>query len=48
MGNERLPKRAIFGELEGGKGYLGGQEQGWMGCLERDLSLFNLPIEEKQ
>ena len=27
MGNERLPKRVMFGELEGGKGCLGGQEQ---------------------
>ena len=27
MGNERLPKRVMFGELEGGKGYVGGQEQ---------------------
>ena len=44
MGNERLPERAIFGELEGGKGYLGGQERGWMGCL--DMPLYNLPTEE--
>ena len=34
MGNERLPKRVMFGELEGGKGYMGGQEQG---CVEHDL-----------
>ena len=48
MGNERLLKRVMLGELEGGKGYLGGQEQDWMCCLEHDLSLLNLPIEEKQ
>ena len=48
MDNERLPKRVMFGELEGGKGYVGGPEQDWMDCLEHDLSLFNLPIETKQ
>ena len=46
--HERLPKRLMFGEVEGGNGYVGGQKQDWMGCVERDLSLFNLPIEEKQ
>ena len=48
MGNVRLHKRVMFGELEGGKGYVGGQEQDWMGCLEHDLSLFNLPTETEQ
>ena len=51
VGNERLVKPVVFGELEGGKRYLRGQEQDWMGCLERYLSLFllnNRPIEEKQ
>ena len=48
MGTERQPKRVMLGELKRGKGSLGGQEQDWMGCLERDLSLFNLPIKEKQ
>ena len=48
MGDERLPTRVVFGELEGGKGYLGGQEEDWTGCLERDLLLLNLPIEEKR
>ena len=48
MGNVTLSKRVTFGQLEGGKGYVGGQEQDWMGCLERDLSLFNLPTETKQ
>ncbi|CAN0377621.1 unnamed protein product, partial [Laminaria digitata] len=46
-GDERLPRRVMYGEVEGGKGYLGGQEQDWMGCLEQDLSLFNLPTEAK-
>ena len=48
MGNERLPNRVIFGELGGGEDYLGGQEKGWMGCLERNLSFFNSPPEEKR
>ena len=40
----------MFGELEGGKGKgcSGGQAQDWMGCLEGDLSLLNLAIEENQ
>ena len=37
----------MFGQVEGGKVHSGGQEQDWMGCLERDLSLFNLPTEAK-
>ena len=45
--NERLPKRGMFGEWRGGKGYSGGHEQDWMGCLEHDLSVFNLPTEAK-
>ena len=45
MDNKRLHKRTVFGEPEGGKGYLGGQEQDWMGCLESDLQLFNWPID---
>ena len=42
MDNERLPKRVMFGEVDGGKGYLGGKTRDWVGCLEHDLSLFNL------
>ena len=31
MGEERLPQRVMFGELVGGRGYLGGQEKtGWI------------------
>ena len=36
-----------FEEVEGGNGYSGGQEQGWMGYLEHDQSLLNLPTEAK-
>ena len=38
----------MFGELEGGEGYVVGQEQDQMGCLEHDLSMFNLPTETKE
>ena len=48
MGNKSLPRCVMFGELEGGKGYLGGQERDWMGCLARDLSLFNFPTEAQR
>ena len=47
LDNERPPKRVSFGEVDGGKGYSGGQEQNWMASLEHDLSLFNLPTEAK-
>ena len=30
IGEERLPQRVIFGQLVGGKGYAGGQENDWM------------------
>ena len=29
------------------KGYHFGQRSDWMGCLEHDLSVFNLPTEAK-
>ncbi|CAN0026748.1 unnamed protein product, partial [Laminaria digitata] len=47
MGDERLPRRVMLGEAEGGKRYFGRQEQDWMGCLEQDPSLFTLPTEQK-
>ena len=34
--------------IGGGEGLLEGQEQDWMGCLERSLSVFKLPSEQKQ
>ena len=43
MDNERLPKRVMFGGVDGGTGHSGGQEQDWMGCLEHDLSLLACP-----
>ena len=37
MGEERLPRRVMFGEMLGGKGYSGVQERDWMKDLEEDL-----------
>lgn len=45
MGDETLPKRGLFVELEGGKGYLGGHAQDWMGCFAHYFSLFNSPTD---
>ena len=45
MGEERLPKRAMFGEMVGGKGYSGGQEWDWMRYLEEDLKEFGIKLE---
>ena len=42
MEEGRLPKKVMFGEMIGGKGYFGGQEWGWMRCLEEDLNEFVL------
>lgn len=39
MGEERLPKRVMFGELASGKGYIGGQDKEY-GCLQNFLQEF--------
>ena len=44
MGEERLPRRVMFGEILGGKGYSGGQEWDWMNDLE-DLKTFVIKFE---
>ena len=44
MGEERLPQRAMFGELVGGKGYSGGKEKDWMAHL-KDMSVFGMKFE---
>ena len=45
MGEERLPRRVMFGEMLGGKGYSGGQEWDWMKYLEEDLEVFGIKFE---
>ena len=45
MGEERLPRRVMFGEMLGGKGYSGGQEWNWMKDLEEDLKAFGIKFD---
>ena len=40
MREKRLPQRAMFRELVGGTGYLGGQEKDWLVHLKEDMSVF--------
>ena len=40
-GEERLPHRVMFGELVGGDGYTGGQENGLAHLKERYLGIWN-------
>ena len=42
MGEERLPRRVIFGEMLGGKDYSGGQEWHWIEELGEDLKAFGI------
>ena len=37
MGEERLPQRVMFGELVGGKGYSGQEEEDWLVHLKEDI-----------
>ena len=45
MGEELLPRRVMFGEMLGDKGYSGGQEWDWMKNLEEDLKAFGIKFE---
>ena len=45
MGEERLPRRVMFGEMLEGKGYSGGQEWGWIKDLEENLKEFYIKSE---
>ena len=42
MKDTRLPKCAVFGELVGGAGCVGGQEKECMGCFLDDLRAFGI------
>ena len=46
MGNTRLPKCVMFGELVGGVGCVAGQEKDWMGCFPDDLRVFGINADE--
>ena len=45
MGEERLPRRVMFGEMLQGKGYSGGQEWDWIKDLEEELKVFGINFE---
>ena len=43
MGDQRLPKRVVSGELENtGKRWPGGTEKEWMDCVAEDRRLFGI------
>ena len=46
MEDTRLPKCAMFGELVGGAGCVGGQEKEWMGCFLDDLRAFGINADQ--
>ena len=48
MGEERVPRRVMLGELDGGKGYSGGQEKGRMVRLEEGTTQFGMTLEGQQ
>ena len=43
----RLPKYVVFGELVGGAGCVGGQENEWMGYLLDDLRAFGIDANQR-
>ena len=45
MREERLPRKVMFGEILGGKGYSGGQEWDWIKDLEEELKVFGINFE---
>ena len=45
IGEERQPRRVMFGEMVGGKCYSFGHEKDWMGRLEEDLTEFGIESE---
>ena len=45
MGEERLPRSVMFGEMLGGNGYSGGQEWDLMKDLGEDLKAFGIKFE---
>ena len=46
MGDTRLPKRVMFGELVGGAGCVGRQEKEWIGCFLDDLRAFGIEADQ--
>ena len=46
MEDTRLPKFAMFGEMVGSAGFVGGQEKDWVGCFLDDLRAFGINADE--
>ena len=46
MGDTRLPKCVMFGELVGGAGCVGGHEKEWMGCFLDDLRALGINTDQ--
>ena len=46
MGDTRLPKCVMFGEIVGGAGCVGGHEKEWMGCFLDDLRAFGINADQ--
>ena len=44
--NTRLPKCAMFGELAGGAGCVGCQENEWMSCFLDDIRAFGINADQ--
>ena len=46
MEDTRLPMCVMFGEMVGGEGCVGGQENEWMGCFLDDLRAFGINADQ--
>ena len=46
MEDTRLPKCAMFGEMVGGVGCVGGQEKKWVGCFVDNLRAFGTNADQ--
>ena len=46
MGDTKLPKRVMFGELVGGAGCVGGLEKELMGCFLDGLRAFDINADQ--
>ena len=47
MEDTSLQKCAMFGELVGGAGCVGGQEKEWMGCFLDNLKAFGINADQR-
>ena len=47
MDDTSLRKCVMFGEMVGGAGCVGGQEQEWMGCFLDDLRAFGINTDHQ-